>query len=497
MDVRITGKIEHKNNPKFPPNIGHIVVVEHPEYRDSLFIGSVYKYVWNNTAVILLLLNNRYYRENILTHKNVLPPKMSTRGLFLLFPSYPWKYVNLDKMNKLFNGDVSQFHDNVKSKYSLLLNSNVSIPKTQHDLTAEAIYVDPSLEKNEDCNIEDEFKDNSLLTDKGELQMNDLFKEYEINQILYDTQDKFKQPSNKIKQLLKAKLSLSESISIEDQKIVVNKNIAIRNIIESKEDEINEGRKIIEWLSKNIINNPADDNKIFTDIKMSIFNGYVHLARKGIKIDDVINEELIPNLKFYKWQYGIPIDYDTLKYILFQNKFQSQISKNIEEQKEAEEIFSQEYIIALQPEPKFQMWVLKRLIMAWYADDELQVHIRKVKVLINQWRARCDKKFNTNYGILPSIVVYPRYGKDSARLVLTKLSHYFMLYQNVGWNCSTPSYFVKVNNLIWYSNGSIDLKLYFRKASKEYKGTVENKSFDKYFTRLLSGDKLLFPFVEE
>jgi hypothetical protein len=58
----------------------------------------------------------------------------------------------------------------------------------------------------------------------------------------------------------------------------------------------------------------------------------------------------------------------------------------------------QEYLIALQPEPKYQIWVVKRLIMAWYADVDLQNNIRKIKILINQWRARSDQEFNKKNG---------------------------------------------------------------------------------------------------
>jgi hypothetical protein len=487
MNFKISGSLNHNNNPRFPPKMGSIVVIQHPDYTNNLFVGSVFKHIWNESACVILLLNNRNYNENILKFKNILPNDISSRGLFLLIPTYSWKYVNLDKLGGLFSGNISQIHDNLKSEYQILLNSDFIRPFKQIDLTNEAIYSAPE-NSQEKCNNEDDFKDTSLLTDKGEIQMDDLFREKEINKILFDSRENFHPISEKTRNVLKNKLALSESIPESEQKIIVNKTVAIRNIIENKEDENNEGRKIVKYIVENII------EKIFKDLKISIFNGYVHLARKGIKIDDIITKDLVPNLSYFSWQYGIPIDYDTLKYTLFQNNIQHQMSQNNVQQKEAEEIFSQEYIIALQPQPKYQIWILKRLIMAWYADELLQYNIRKIKVLINQWRARCDKNFNVNFGILPSIVVYPRYGKKSAKIVLTRISHYFLLYQNTGWNCSTPSYFIKVNELIWYTNGSIDLKLYFRKSMKDYNGSIVNNSFDKYFTHLLNANKLLFPF---
>ena len=87
--------------------------------------------------------------------------------------------------------------------------------------------------------------------------------------------------------------------------------------------------KIVEWLKTHIINVKKDNAQLFGDIKLSVFNGYVHLARKGIKVDDVITEKEIPGLTYFRWQYGVPIDYDTLKYILFQSEFQEKIQRDL------------------------------------------------------------------------------------------------------------------------------------------------------------------------
>ncbi len=490
MNCKITGTLSKEFNPKWPPQLGSLIVTEHPQYNNNLFVGTVHKYLSGDNATIITLINNKQYRELILEKRGIVP-KGTSDGILLVFPTYGWKYIDLDKFNKLFHQHSTP---NLQTKL-------VSQPLTQLDLTNESIYSDPSIEKGRKCNTEDSFKDTSLLNEKGELQLNDLFKDNElifnaneVSRASLDSGNDFVPVEDDVRDALKKKLEFVEKISNDDKKIIVNKTVAIRNIIDTKEDEINEGRKIVAWIIKNVIENDPSDTKIFGDLKMSIFNGYVHLARKGIKVDDVITEELIgsPQLKYFKWQYGIPIDYDTLKYLLFQNEFQSKMSTNTEQQREAERIFSQEYIISLQPEPEYQIWSLKRLLMAWYADDELQYHIRKIKILINQWRSRADQEFNRQYGTLPSIVIYPRYGKTSARIVLSKISHYFLLYQNLGWSCSTPSYFVKINDLIWYTNGSIDLKLYFRKVSESYQGKVQNRSFDEYFTSMLSADKLLY-----
>lgn len=505
MNKRITGSLPKEYNPKWPPKDGSLIIIEHPNYTNNLFIGSVYEILFDNgrpMGALILLLNNREYSEPTLEHRGLIPKGASSKGLFLLLQIHGWRYVNIDKYNKLIgssSGDITKLHADIKSKFDSVISQSKSAPQFQSDLTTEAIYADPSMTKDDKegqcmATVDEDFKDESLLSKLGNEHLDSLFREKEINKQLFDPKEKFRQLGDRFKRALQQKLNSGETISEKSTEIVVSEKLSVKNLIESKKDEISEGEKIVQWLRTNLINKKSDDVYIFGDIKISIFGGYVHLSRKGIRADDVITQELVPNLKYFKWQYGIPIDYDTLKYTLFQSTFQSALQRDIDQQREAESIFSQEYMITLQPEPKYQMWALTRLIMAWYSDDVLQYNIRKIKVIINQWRCKADQEFNQKYGILPSIVIYPRYGKESARNVLTKIAHYFMLYQSVGWKCATPSYFVKVNDLVWYTNGSIDLKLYFRKSLGSYDGKSGNKSFDETYSGIISADKLLFPY---
>lgn len=465
-NCRITGSLYIINNPKWPPRIGSFIVTEHKDHKNNLFVGKVVDILENNTIALIQLINNKSYHEKYPLNKNL-------SGHMILIPSNPWKYVNKTKFMKIFEG-------------SKCCESIIG-PKVQTDLTTEAIYESFGSDKNEQIDEYGEYIDPSFFTLKGSEKINELFSEKKINQQLFNPNESFTSPSSQVKQALMSKLNLNETISISEAKLIVSKNASVNNLIESKDDEMNQGRQIVQWIKENL-------SEIFPDLKMSIFNGYVHITRKGIKVDDVVTKQLIPNLEHFKWQYGLPIDYDTLKYLLFQNEFQNKLSQNIEEQKEAEQIFSQEYLIALQPKPTYHIWTLKRLLMAWYADDQLQNQIRKIKIIINQWRCKSDQEFNQKYGVLPSIVIYPRYGKDSAKNVLKRIVNYFLVYQSIGWNIAKPSYFVKVSDLIWYTNGNLDLKLYFRKSLQSYKGNVINRSFDTYFTRLLSAERLIYPF---
>lgn len=489
MNNKITGKLYKDANPKWPPKSGSIIVIDHHNFKNDLFIGTVndHKFDKKNTDlkqyVTVLLLNHRDYIDNSFNFSEISTD--TSKGILLLTPEYPWTYVDMNKLDKVFNiadmNYIKKLHQNIKQQYDMLMTEN--------------LYYDPS-KKCTNCHDKLLTNDDLLLTKKSKDDENNLFKEKTVNELFFDAKERFHPLGENIRKIIENKLRSNEVITDEEKKLIVNESIAIKNLIISKEDEINEGRKIVSWIVENLINKQTDNINIFGDIKVSIYNGYVHLARQGIKVDDVITKELVPNLKYFKWQYNISIDYDTLKFLLFQNDFQHKLEQDNEQQKEAEKIFSQEYIISLQPEPCYQLWTLKRLIMCWYANEKLQYHIRKIKIIINQWRCKSTESYNSKNGVLPSIVVYPRYGKDSAKLVLTILSDYFLLYQNLGWSCSNPSYFVKVNNLIYYSNGSIDLKLYFRKTMREYKGTVKNDSFDKYFSHLINGEHLLFPFTK-
>jgi hypothetical protein len=530
-NLNIFGLMHMIENPTWPPRNGDIIVVKSPHYQ-NLFVGKVLNTVWNNSASAILLLNNKEYIESAISEKElhiISPSLTSSKGLFLVMPTYAWKYVDDNMMSLLINAKspnvTVDVNNSVQTKYDTYVKTinpndklvhgdkpaivstgdngerlSVNPPISQNDLANEAIYTDPTKDKGTSCKTDDSFKEHSLLDDKGDLDLNDLMREKEVNTVLQDVANPFTPPEDFVRKILLEKLDPKNStvITEEEQKIIVNKTVAVRNMISSKEDEINEGKKIIAWLMENIVDKETDGNKVFGDMKMSIFNGYVHIARKGIAVEDTVTKDLIHDLQHFTWQYGIPINYDTLKFTLFQNKLQREMKRSSSEQKEADQILSLEYLIALQPEPRFQIWTLKRLIMAWYADVDLQNNIRKIKVLINQWRARADQDFNKKNSILPSIVVYPRYGKKSAKIVMSSLVKYFALYQNIGWSCSTPSYFVKMNNLIWYTNGSTDLKLYFRevlKTQEKHKtdpNIIANKTFDTNYSKVNGAKDLMF-----
>lgn len=466
---RIVGIIDKTKNPLWPPKSGAIIAIQKGP-TDKIYVGRVFAKLLSVNAIVVTLLNDRAYVDKFIEEhaKSII-----SVGHMTVLPTYGWRYINAKKMlDALNNQSPDDLYKTVMDKFGETVKSDVK-------------------EESSKCVKDDEEIDTSLLTKKGELQLNELFKETDMN-ALFRSDETFTPPDETIMAMLRNKLNTPETIEKDDMKLIVNNSIAVKNMIDNKDDELNEGNKIMKWLIDNMIDVKSSDVQIFGDIKMAHFNGYIHITRKGINVNDTISESLVPDLKVFGWQYGKPIDYDTLKYVLFQTNTQSELERDSIAKMEAEKVLAQEFLIAMQPEPKFQMWTLKRLIMCWYADVDLQNNIRKIKVLINQWRARSDRKFNRVNGILPSIVIYPRYGKNSARIVLTKLANMFVLYQNVGWKCSVPTYFKRVNDLIWYTNGNIDLKLYFRTMKKEFDKSVPNRSFTDSYDKLKITEDLTY-----
>lgn len=313
-------------------------------------------------------------------------------------------------------------------------------------------------------------------------------------------------------------------VNKSDLKLVVSPLLSVENVIRTKDEEIGEGTKIISWLMQKL-NIPT--NKGVNGLEFKIHKGYVHVFRKHIGTptikrasqyitpqptisvqnsqtgqiqtgqtqghitqpefgfflgQDVITEQNTPGLKFFKWQYGLPIDYDTLKYILFQNKFQESLTQDKSQLEEAKRILGQEYLIAFQPEPLYVMWFAKRLIECWYADDDLNANIRKIKILINLYRAR-NTEHNRTYGVLPIIVIYPKYGETSAEIVIKKLLNHFWKQIPAGWKCSQPTYFVRLTNFLYYTNGAIDLKMYHRKVLENSNESIMNRSYKEKYTQ--------------
>ena len=334
------------------------------------------------------------------------------------------------------------------------------------------------------------------IDENGEQDINKLFTDIRMPVEL--SSKRYESPQKELQKVLFNKINHKLPVNKSELGLIVNSTVALDNLIRNEKDEINEGMKIINFLTYHF--NNQEYKNIITGLKLFIHNGYVHIIREGLGSviennmirsgSDKITPELIPNLNYFKWQYGIPIDYDAIKYTLFQNKFQEQLKQDTEQQKEAEEILSQEYLICMQPEPEFLMWAVKRLVECWYADVDLQNSIRKIKVLINLYRAKNSEDYNKKNGVLPMLVIYPKYGIINAEIVIKKLLYYFYGQLSVGWDCSQPTYFIQINSLFHYTNASLDLKLYYRNVIAASKDSLTNKSFTDTYTSFKDASRI-------
>lgn len=411
MNITISGYIDKQYNKAWPPIINSIIIASHPDpkYKDNLFLGFIYKYLWENKACLVILLNNQDYIENILVTNNIISNKIDAKGIFLLQNSYGWKYLNLDKFIHKYDIQLAQIENIILQRrtefeLSTIINDN---PITKLNLMSKGIYFNQKQENSYNVN------NNS----NEEIQIDPLFGEKNIN--ISSFNEKFTPLNKEIQIILKKKLKLAEKVNYKEINEILDEN------------------KIITWITKHKI------NKIFSDLNLSIQNKYVNITRTGINISDKITENLVGQLKYFKWQYDIPIEYNTLKNILLQTHDKQQ-------KLEIEKILSQEFILCIHSNPKYLTFTLKRLIYAWYSDQDLTENIRKIKIIINQ------KKCNSV--ILPMIIIYSRYGNDSARICTTKIADYFTLYNDIAWSYSLPSYFNKINNLLYYTNGYLYLK---------------------------------------
>lgn len=227
------------------------------------------------------------------------------------------------------------------------------------------------------------------------------------------------------------------------------------------------------------------DINIFDYLLFKISNGYIVIESKMNYVPErrrIITPELVPNLTILANYYGNTINYKQLaQFVTHNGNTAENLKLNKDIINEAIHILAQEYVISFQPDVNILYWCLCRLIISWYADPVLSDKIFKIKILINLYRARGKKTFNKDEDIQPIISVYPYYGKKNAIEVASKLNYYFFAYKNMGFSENKPSYFEKFDDLMSYTNGSIELKKYVRYIiGKGNTNSVFNKNLTSF-----------------
>ena len=364
-----------------------------------------------------------------------------------------------------------------------------------------------------DSDVDQEF--NKMRTEKMKLATHErkICTTYGKEQICYDIHTPLSEENEKIlyeKLVAKAHgikpLKLSHLITVNDLHLTAD------TLISSSYDENVEAGKIMNWISNELIvyrggNATIKDQTIFGDLMQTFSNGYIYIARGGIDHVDTIHKEIIPNvvgdatksnqtastisqsssneivysnmtiqLKYFDGLIGKPLN-DPLLVSTVSNVANNTIGD------EALKVLSIENFICLQPQPRYLLYVLKRLIIAWYSDIDLSSSILKIKILVNHYRARRDVELNQKVGVLPMIMIYLRYGDDQLDKAFQKINYYFTNFINTAWVDNDPTYFFKYNPLLYLCNGHPDVKRYFDMNGivNVYKPfTQSEKAFLKY-----------------
>lgn len=455
------------HNVVFPPKIDSSIWVKKKD-GDKIFRGIIKEYVWNKTAAVMAIQNlDKGEEYNEISLKDYSRFNYGKNHMLIL-PTHLWNYQEKEYKFELKPNKKETKVIKKNQKKLPILNKKIKKKFNKFANNVGFIHKEPDSENQELTQLE-------LMQN---VENSKYFNEDKIDAYLTDKESEFKSLSSDYVDILIKKLKNFEPVDFVE--VIVNESVAINNLITKTEDISNEGKKIARWIERSL------KTDAFTDLNITIFNGYVYLSRKGLKTTDIITKDLVPELNFFSWQEGKQIDYQTLKYVVFQNEYQKGLITNQNQKLEAEKILSQENIIALQPKPKYQIWCLKRLLMIWYGDPEIEKEIRKIKILINQFRADGSQDYNKKYGTLPSLVIYPRYGYNSLRKVLSKIQYYFSMYldddedtkEEINWGISEPTYFLKKNNLIFHTNGSIDLKLYLKESEENLDINIDSFAED-------------------
>lgn len=484
------GSINPGDNPTYPPKINKYILVQ-KQYPDGpIYIGKVIKILENNIGTIIKLLNGQTYQNDEV--KQYIKGSSNPYEYMLVLKSNGYRYTSEDKIKLLENeSSISQLNMTQELIYDTINSHSSSIKNKYYSTAEDEPNINVPLTKLINVQDMDEFvfisQDESNYDNKDELK-----KELKINETIktFPIEDNISSKlkswrSDIINKLENDKDNKPNDILIVDQ-MMITKYIDNHDTLKKEADKIK--KYLLESLG--LIGEKQEDNydKLFGSIRFVYYNGYIHIFRTEIPLKDTITHELLedtvenPKIKLLgPNEYDIPIRHNTLKYILFQNETQKSIYVDQRLLSEAELILSQEYIISLTPEPRYQLWTVLRLIKLWYGDIDLQNNIKKIKFIINQYRTRSDKKYNIKNGIRFSIGIYPRYGKKSATIVLKKIMYYFAIYfQAIGWKNNPPSYFKIVNDLIAYTNCDQSMKLYYRRMIEENK--QKNTTFSNNYT---------------
>ena len=491
-------------------NIGEYILIK------DKYVGKIVKLLWNNTNLIVKLENYTDYIDPTIKNNNLLDSVSNNEG-YMLVPLNN----NIKKLNQeLLEQSIEKYNESFeKISVKVQINFNNYIDKIKRMYPQNFVdNIDNINNISSDSQI-NRHKKNPLDIPKSKLRryqnqdkkeddyqkyiltmIENLFKEKEV---VYEEEFLNAKPENYVTsieylgendinnvvkpiliQILEKYYSINEEEYYDFKNTLMYKHIILSNDM----DTLSLGKQFINKIKDQLfklqnklkLDNGVVDGSEFTDktnlfdfIKFRIVGDYIELVNKNYDENNrKITRDLIPNLVSLEDEYGKSIDHLKLINMILESKTPEDILVNQEKIKEAIKILSQEYYICIQPKVELLLWTICRLIICWYSDKNLYERIYKVKILINLYRSRGLKEFNQDYDVLPIITVIPKYGKIDAIKVGSHLNYYFFVYRRLGNEESNPTYFNKLDDLMYYTNGSLDIKKHVKFILNKKKETA-------------------------
>jgi len=494
------------------------------------YVGKIIKFLWNNTNLIAKLENYTDYVDPTLKSYNNLLENNNKEGYIL-------STINKDVYelsDLMLEQNILNYHDSIEKigiKIQINFNKYIQGLKTFINKdTIEVNYEENNNNKNDKNDIKipkvsikkiHTYQKQDMKEDDYEKYiLNMLSNLFEEKKVIYDEVFLNENPSKytpsieflsesdiiKVKNILKQ--ILEKYFKIDDDEYYNFKNTLMYKhlIFDNELDTFSLGKQIIVKIKEQLyryqnrlkleterieLNNFTDNTNLFDFIKFRIVGDYLELININNNDNDFrkITQHLVPHLSLLQEEYGLPIDYKKLFNMILENKTPDEILSNKDKIKEAIKILSQEYYICLQPKVELLLWTICRLIICWYSDKILYDNIYKIKILINLYRSRGLKEFNQDYDVLPIITIIPKYGKEYAVKVGSHLNYYFFVYKKLGNDESQPTYFRKIDELMYYTNGSLEIKKHVKlilsknkktaKLLNEYQNKVEDTKYIK------------------
>lgn len=445
-------------NNKF--NIGDYILV------NDIYIGKIIKIIWNNNGYIIKLENYPNYIDNILQQYKLLETN-NING---------YKVVSLTDKIEIYNFNI--FLSNLDKIFNEYIDYNIILNKLNNNFSnfisnIHNISNNSNINKNiSKQNITNIFNDN----------LYSIYNEhFIINNISTDILDN--DNINDFKNELFKKLEKFENINYDEYYDFKN-SVCYKYLLENEDmDILSLGKDIIQKIKKSLLYSQKkieltndkliNITNLFDFIEFNIVGGYIEITNIYNK-ERTINNDILQNLKLLLSEYNKKIDHEYLISLLLNLNTNQKKLDNIQLINEIIDILTQEYIISIQPKVELLIWTINRLIYSWFSDKILFEKIFKIKILINLFKARNDINNNIESEIKTIIQILPYYGKNNAIRVISHMNYLFFPYKKIGLENSNPNLFNKIDDLMYYINGSVLCEDYIEFIKNNTYKTINN-----------------------